>query len=149
MSRRRKTAPRLTADVLHRYLSEIARREAGAVRLGGMDYDAVRYLHERIGLTYDLLHPYLRCPGVTMFDSGSGTQVSFTDVILENHKSGKLTLHDLNIELEGRFAIVRSEHDGSGRRISLYLGSGSRLRHGRHVISGGAAANSFLCSDPQ
>jgi hypothetical protein len=72
---------------------------------------------------------------------------TLTDVIIENDKVGKLALPDLDIELDGRFAIIRTEQNTTTRRISLYLGAGERLRRGTHEIRGNTEGKAFRIFD--
>jgi hypothetical protein len=101
----------LAADILQTYLSEIARREPGKIQLGGAGYEAVRYLYERIGLTYDLLHPFLMRPSTTVFDPGSGKQIPFDD------KSAQQALHHLVLDAFGN----TDRPDSPGRTVTNHV----------------------------
>lgn len=102
---------RLAADILHTYLAETARREPGKIDLGGKGSDPVRYLYERVALTYDLLHPFLMRPGTTVFDPASGKKIPFDDALAQK------ALHHLVLN-----AIGNSDRpDKPGRSVSNHV----------------------------
>lgn len=71
-------------------------------------------------------------------DSEIGDKTVTDYVISQEDENQKLTIPELDLTFEGRFAVVRREKDVEKALVTLYIGEGRRLSFGAHVLEADA-----------
>lgn len=70
-------------------------------------------------------------------------------VICQEDETQIFTLPELGLTFEGRFAVVRTEQDMEKSQITLYIGEGSSLAFGNHVLEADADKRGTLVVEGQ